>query len=314
MLALVVIGGVLYVTTPWAPKIEVVEPGPGGERITDDGMLANYYPAEGAGSHSAVLVIGGSEGGLNPLMDDMAREIRDAGHTTLALSYWGAEGQPEPMEELPLESFTTALDWLSARPEVDPERIGMLGVSKGGEATLLMASRDPRISAAVGYVPSHVVWPGIDMLHPWKMMGMGSTWSEGGQPVPFLPYTDEFRGGTTADFYQKSLDALPQHPEAEIPVEEAEADMLLICGEEDTLWPGCPMARAAQKRSETHDGPGIEVLAYPDAGHIMSGPPITAQEAEDRKLTQMGGTPQGIAAARTDAWPKVLDFLDAELG
>lgn len=40
------------------------------------------------------------------------------------------------------------VDYLSSLPEVDPERIGCLGVSMGGYRTLYLAALDPRIKAA----------------------------------------------------------------------------------------------------------------------------------------------------------------------
>ncbi len=47
-----------------------------------------------------------------------------------------------------------ALDVLSARPEVDPERIGVTGLSMGGQLTAYLTALDPRVKAAVvqGYL------------------------------------------------------------------------------------------------------------------------------------------------------------------
>ena len=42
-----------------------------------------------------------------------------------------------------------ALDYLQSRPEVDPDRIGMIGHSLGGQETLFTAAADTRIKAAV---------------------------------------------------------------------------------------------------------------------------------------------------------------------
>ncbi len=42
-----------------------------------------------------------------------------------------------------------AIDWLSARPEVDPKRIGMTGISGGGSTTFFTACLEPRIHATV---------------------------------------------------------------------------------------------------------------------------------------------------------------------
>jgi hypothetical protein len=45
--------------------------------------------------------------------------------------------------------FTRAVDYLRQMSEVDPERIGMYGLSKGGQYALAVAALDPRIRVAV---------------------------------------------------------------------------------------------------------------------------------------------------------------------
>jgi len=41
------------------------------------------------------------------------------------------------------------IDYLETRPDVDGQRIGVIGISKGGMETYLAAAADPRIAAAV---------------------------------------------------------------------------------------------------------------------------------------------------------------------
>ena len=48
-----------------------------------------------------------------------------------------------------------ALDYLAARPDVDPERIGVTGLSGGGWQTIILSSLDPRVKVSIpvaGYV------------------------------------------------------------------------------------------------------------------------------------------------------------------
>jgi dienelactone hydrolase len=45
--------------------------------------------------------------------------------------------------------LTKIVDYLTGRPDVDPERIGMMGISLGGMHTWFTAVADPRIAAAV---------------------------------------------------------------------------------------------------------------------------------------------------------------------
>jgi acetyl esterase/lipase len=51
----------------------------------------------------------------------------------------------QPMFEEPLRAW----DYLAARPEVDPTRVGMVGQSGGGLLTMYLAAMEPRVAAAV---------------------------------------------------------------------------------------------------------------------------------------------------------------------
>ena len=66
------------------------------------------------------------------------------------------------------------VDYLQTRPEVDPGRIGMMGLSQGGTTTAFTAALEPRIRAAdiIGYV------------NPWAGFGLDRGNFCGSQVVP----------------------------------------------------------------------------------------------------------------------------------
>ena len=66
------------------------------------------------------------------------------------------------------------VDYLTTRPEVDPERIGMMGLSQGGTMTTFATAAEPRIKAAdiIGYV------------NPWERFGINRANFCGSQVVP----------------------------------------------------------------------------------------------------------------------------------
>jgi dienelactone hydrolase len=269
------------------------------------GMVGAYYPPP-AGRKDVVLVLGGSEGGLQG-SQPLARRIAEHGVGALAIAYFGAPGLPQTLENVPLETLEAGVDWVRKQPGLAGRRLAVLGVSKGGEAALLLASRDPRLCAVVAGVPSSVVWAGIDMAHPAAPVTV-SSWSQGGKPLAFVPYADgPFRG--VRDLYERSL--AKAAPEAVIPVEKIRGPVLLISGRSDRLWPSTPMSEAVMARLEAqHFGYAHVHLAYDDAGHAAFGPPLPADSPNLPRLAGLGGTPQGNQAARTDNWPKALAFLD----
>lgn len=308
LVLLLAAGAWLWTTKPWIPAIELAEPGPGGERINQPGLIGNFYPGEGGGKRAAVLVLGGSEGGLGGASEAEAQLLAKQGFAAFAIGYYRLPGQPEKLEDVPLETITHALDWLKTQPTVDHARIAIMGTSKGAEAALLVASRRADVAAVVAAVPSHVVWQGFD----WNFtLVESSSWSEGGKPVPFLPITP---GGFSGDVYTPALAALPQHPESVIPVEQIAGPVLLLCGEEDSLWPSCPMARAVKARRDG-SGAGLQttLLAYKNSRHFGVGPPLPEGKDVPFMLTVFGGTEQGNIAARKDGWPRTLAFLETAL-
>lgn len=291
------------------PKIEVLAPGKTGKRIAADGLFGNYFPASGHGPHPAVLLLGGSEGGLGGGTHHMALALQQQGFAVFHLAYFGAPGQGDALEGVPLERFDRGLDWLKAQPGIDPARVAVLGASKGAEAALLVASRRPDLAAVVAGMPSSVAWNGVN----WASGGQSerASWSDGGQDVATMPFGEWDQADGIISVYRTIEDPARAAEAARvaIPIERARARVLLVCGEAETMWPACPMARQVAARSTAKGGPRVNVLAYKDAGHFVFGPPLARDHPFYPRLGEYGGSVEGNAAARADSWPKVVAFL-----
>ncbi len=76
-----------------------------------------------------------------------------AGHGTAAYDAAIADayrtGRGHPWLYDTVFDVTRLIDYLVTRPDVDPARIGLMGISKGGMETYLTAAVDPRVAAAV---------------------------------------------------------------------------------------------------------------------------------------------------------------------
>jgi hypothetical protein len=186
--------------TPATAAVATVQP---TEEVRRADLVADYFAADPAtASRGAVIVLGGSEGGLGG-SGRMARRLAADGFDAVAVSYFGEPGQTEALDLIPIEPVDRAVAWLNARPGT-PEPVAIVGVSKGGELALLVASRNPAIAAVVAAVPSNVVWAGIDRTGG----AVGSSWTAGGQPLPHVPY--DFSKGFTGIF-NLYRDSLPPH-------------------------------------------------------------------------------------------------------
>ena len=294
---------------PAAPQCSAADVATASEEVHADGLVAQYIHPTTPGRHPALLILGGSEGGTAGVRR-LAAPFAAQGYAVLALTYFGAEGVPQNLDQVPLEYFATGLRWLSARPEVDSARIGVFGISKGGEAALLVASRNPSIRATVAGVPSNVAWQGI--IRPaWDNR---SSWSEGGRPLPYLSY-DFSRGFTSIlALYEGALATAAQHPDAEIPVERINGPVLLISGRSDSLWPSTAMSEAVVARLRAHNFRfPVQHLAFDNAGHVAASPPSLGHSSQGPD-SFLGGTEEGNAAARAESWRATLCFFRDALG
>lgn len=328
LLALLLLAGagfVMFLNAPPKPA-PIVDAGATGRRVTENGLFANYFPAPGPGKKPAILLLGGSEGGLGEAVRREALLLQAAGFNVLHLGYFNLPGKNGYLAKVPLEEFYRGIEWLKGQPEVDADAIGLVGYSKGAEAGLLVASRRHDVKAVVAGMPSSVAWDGMSMRS--YIFGGVSSWTEGGKRVPSLPYGSGEGKEELLPRFVNGLNHLDAHPDTVIPVERFAGQLLLICGERDTLWPSCLMARQIEARAKrgrplsgretdgrtpAREGPDVTLLVYPDAGHGVMGAPSPASDPALRKWSALGGTPEANAAARADGWPRIVAFLNGAL-
>jgi dienelactone hydrolase len=259
------------------------------------GML--FVPA-GKDRHPGIVVVPGSNGGA-PVMQ--AAWLASHGYAALALAYFRYEDLPQRLEGIPLEYFQRAFQWMASRPEIQPERLAVLGTSRGGELALLLGSMFPAIHAVVAYVPSNVLRPaccgGNTVPYAW-------TWR--GEPLAYLPIGNPLQG-------EMAL-------RATIQVERTKGPILMISGEQDGVWRSSMMADLVLARLKSaHFTYDAQNLKYPHAGHSAGRPDISpawhegVRQPLSGRIMDLGGTPQGDAESSIDSMPKVLEFLKRTL-
>jgi dienelactone hydrolase len=282
-------------------------PPPNKTAVTTNGLVADFYaPADAQGPLPAVIVLGGSGGGMDERTAWEARGLAQHGYVTLQLAYFLAPGLPTALHLIPLEYFKTAVDWLRAQPGVDPERIGIVGTSIGGMAALVLAAHYPEFKVIVAAVPSSVIWTTFGSSRT-------SMFSLEGQPLPYLPHG--LSGGSRIyDLYDEGLNSIAQHPDAVIPVERINGPVMLICGKLDALWPSCRMSAQVIARLEANGFQyAFQLLEYADGGHSVFGSSVATESPASGSRERRGGGPASNHAARIDSWPKAVTFIDAAL-
>lgn len=289
--------------------------------VREGGLVASIFEPADRRGHTAVLVLGGSMGGLEAAR---AAVLASRGYAAMALAYFGLPGLPDSLVGIELEYFERAIRFMEETGLSSPDRLVLMGTSRGGELALLLASRMAGVGGVVAYVPSAVVHAGIPAggdrrrieeageasARPaaWTVAGEGLTPAPvtfervdfGAPPVRFLP---GFAGGLED---RAGIEA------ARIPLQDVTAPVLMFSGGDDQVWPSTAFARLAEEALTSSRQ--VEHVVYPGAGHNIGHPylPATAHTVV-HPISGLdfafGGSDAADARANEESWSRVLAFL-----
>jgi len=295
------------------------------EPIRRDGIVGTLFLPPGQGPHPAMMLVSGGNGGIP---EGRAAILASHGYAALALGYFGVEGLPRGLVNIPLEYFEGAIRWMRAQPWLADRLLAVWGPSRGGELALLLGATFPDINAVVAWVPSGVVfWP-LGEPEPSDTRPHAA-WTYRGQPFAYLqednfasdplPVAEPGRPIAYAPFYRSCLRDATAVERATIPVERTRGPVLLVSGTDDQMWPSSDLADIALRRLQAHHHPfPYRHLRYDGAGHLISVPyaPTTVRdiglpvEGFDGYLYRQGGDTRTDAEAGIDAWRRTLEFLE----
>lgn len=118
-------------------------------------LAADMYTPKGAKGKLPAIAVSGPFGAVKEQSSGLyAQQLAERGYLTIAFdpSFTGESGgQPRRVAspDINTEDFSAAVDFLSVQPNVDAERIGILGVCGWGGIAIQAAINDPRIKATV---------------------------------------------------------------------------------------------------------------------------------------------------------------------
>ena len=118
-------------------------------------LAADMYVPKGASGQLPAIAVSGPFGAVKEQSSGLyAQQLAERGFLTIAFdpSFTGESGgEPRRVAspDINSEDFSAAVDFLSVQPDVDPERIGILGVCGWGGIAIQSAINDPRIKATV---------------------------------------------------------------------------------------------------------------------------------------------------------------------
>lgn len=297
--------------------------------IREPDVTGIFAVGEGGGPRAAVILLGGSEGGLFTARG-LAPLLASQGYAVLGLGYFRGdepelEALPPTLEHIPVETLATARAWLARQPGVDGERVAVVGVSKGAEFALLAATIYPWIDAVAAFAPSHVVWEGIPP-DARPRQPRASSWTRDGRPLAFMRWSYPAEERNTAArktsgrsrLTEPHLESLAIYAEdaaaARIPVERTAAALLLVAGSDDGMWPSAlAVEKIAAAARAAHPGRMVETEILP-TGHQVLGTGWAPTTTFNRPRGRLqGGSPELDARAQAVSWARLRRFLAEQL-
>ncbi|XP_048342479.1 acyl-coenzyme A amino acid N-acyltransferase 1-like [Sphaerodactylus townsendi] len=282
-----------------------VTPGVEQIKIKDGQVRGSLFMPPGPGPFPGVIDMFGGGGGL---IKFRASLLASKGFAVLALAYMAYEDLPQTLAEVNLEYFEEAAKLLLKHPKVRGPGLGVIGVSKGSEIALAMASFLVQIVAAVCINGTTTVndaplrfrdiyIPGV-CYYPEKFL-INSMGALDGH---------EIIGDPRDEAHQASV----------IPLEKAHGSVLFVVGEDDRGFNSKLFAELAIARAKKYGKNNCTLLSYPKAGHLIEPPcsPLCTCSwiPGYMKPTQWGGEMEPHAQAQEHSWKEIQKFLELHLG
>ncbi|EDO34825.1 predicted protein [Nematostella vectensis] len=278
--------------------------------IREGRIRGTLFVPQGNGPFPAIMDMFGTAGGL---IEFKAALLASHGFLAFALAYFDYDDLPKVVTEIKLEYFEEAAHWLASHELAIPHGIALMGVSKGTELVLTLASYQPNlIKAIVAISPAHAI-----VAIPLMIRG---------KPSAFIKFEPEFTKMSEkgvlqwGDTYPDTIttdDLSTIHP-AMVAVERIECPVMLVCGEDDKSWKSCRMGELIKTRMEKHGrGEQCTLLCYHGTGHLIE-PPYSphcgfSYHKAYRMCVAWGGEAKAHAHASVDSWNKILTFFRRNL-
>jgi fermentation-respiration switch protein FrsA (DUF1100 family) len=292
------------------------------QEIRDSGLVGTLFTPAGPGPHPAVVVLNGSNGGIN---EPRAALYASRGYAAFALGYFRAPGLSDYISNTPLEYFQTAMAWVRRHVRPAHDFVALSGQSRGGELVLLLGATFPgSVSAVVAYVPGAVVHSGQNAADP-KVGRDGPAWLLGGKPIPHIWENNRhatwkpFDEGPPPHRHERAVLTALQDKDAvaraRIPVEKIQGPVMCLSGTDDGSWPSSLYSKmVCDALNAAHHPYPVTWMDFQGAGHAILFPYVPTTQLVythpvSGRVSTGGGVPAANAIANEQSWAGVQRFL-----
>ncbi|KYG31780.1 alpha/beta fold hydrolase [Alkalihalobacillus trypoxylicola] len=285
--------------------------------LNQNHIIGTLYLPKEKGDYPNVLLLAGSDGGK---LDPAASLLAAKGYNVLDLAYFNQDGVPKDLENIPLEYFYNALQFLKEQTN-NRSKVIVIGYSKGAELALLLASEYDEFSAVIAGAPSAYITSGMRN----GIFAPIPSWTINDQAKSFLKMQHKFSNmlpvlkqmilKRPVSFFNVWEDSLKKDnnrlEDARIKVENIKAPVLLISGDKDGIWPSSTFSNEIKSKLDS-----IEHLQFKEGGHFVSFPyalphlPANVYEhLGGRTIMDCGGTKEANADAAIQSWNYIQNFI-----
>lgn len=238
-------------------------------QVRQPGLVADFMYPKQAKNLPLIIALGGSGGGFLPDKEMQALALH--GYAVLSVAYFNVQGLPNKLESIPLEYFSNAIKWGSDQPIVDSDKVVVLGVSRGAELALLLASIYPQVKGVVAYAPGCFILP--NAVDTEDSIATRPSWTWNGKPLAFAPLKILEDNNEQVISYRHYVEPLLEDAQRErytIKLENAKGPILFLSGGDDQTWPAAEMASILENRLKKKGYPyAVNNITFPKAGHWL---------------------------------------------
>ncbi|RXG58627.1 Bile acid-CoA:amino acid N-acyltransferase, partial [Armadillidium vulgare] len=280
--------------------------GPGVEKIPIRGrrIRATLFIPAGEGPFPGVVDMFGTAGGL---LEYRSAQLASRGVASLALAYFGYDDLPKNLEELDLEYFKEGVHVLLSHKKVKKPHIGVIGVSKGADVALIMATFIPEVKCAIG-INGCI----SNLISPFRVTN--------DYIIPPLPFMYEnIKLVNKTDLVINDGYADPEdYPETIVPIYKSDSKFLFIIGEDDMSVHSRRYAEISAKLlREANKEKNYKICSYKGAGHLLEPPYSPLCFSSYHKVYDIvllyGGEIKKHTEAQEKSWVEILNVIKENL-
>ncbi len=239
------------------------------ERVRQQNLVGDFIYPSTENNLPVIVFLGGSSGGINHEAE--LKSLALNGYAIFSLAYFKEDGLPNKLEDIPLEYFETAFNWLKNKKQIDFSKLLLLGVSRGAELALLLGSHYPQVKGVIAYSPSCFVLPNATEIGEDTLI---ASWTFRDKPIPFARIHRFDESGRVSINYKKYIEPLLEERKGTedyiIKVEKINGPVLLISGGQDLVWPSSKMAlRIEERLKEKGFSYKFENVIFEHGGHDL---------------------------------------------